>query len=92
VFSVEPPDAAQARHIVLSQFDRIKGVAPFEPLCEEVVDELAAVAPREIGVRLRVAVGRAAQRALDTGQMPASVRLDDVPGSPNVEHRRLGFL
>lgn len=92
VFHVEPPDATQARRIVCSQFDRIKGSAPFEPLCDEVVNELAAVAPREIGIRLRVAVGRAAQRALDTGHIPASVQLDDVPGSLKPGQRRLGFL
>lgn len=92
VFTIESPDSAQARNIVRSQFDRIRGAARFAPLAEAVVDELVELPPRQMGVRLQVAIGRAAQRAVSAGEDEACVLVQDLPGRPNGHVQRVGFL
>jgi ATP-dependent Lon protease len=91
-FNVWPPDRNQSRAIALRQFERVRGKARFAPLPEDVVDLLAANAPREIGVQLRVAVGRAAQRAINAGRRTAEVTAEDLRQTKTHQRRKVGFL
>lgn len=90
VFTIDRPDADDARNIVQARFAQLRGAAPFAPLDDATIDELAQLSPREIGVRLRIALGRAAIRSLDTGP-PAAVRVGDLGQRRKIE-RRVGFV
>lgn len=92
VFTVWAPDRSQSRAIVLRQFERLRGKARFVPLPEDVIDLLAVKAPREIGVVLRAAVGRAAQRAINAGSRTAEVTADDLRQTKVHQRRKVGFL
>lgn len=92
VFYIEPPDAAQARHIVTNLFDRIKGEANFAPLDDDVIDRVSTLAPREMRVQLRMAAGYAALRAVETRDSIATVLPDDLPPGQAAYERRVGFL
>lgn len=90
VFSIEAPDEEGMRRLIRTRFRQIRGVANFAPLADDVVDELRQFSAREIGQRLRVAMGRAALRAANDGQDQAQVCVADLGELPR-QRPPLGF-
>lgn len=76
----------------LKQFERVRGKARFAPLPEDIVDLMAAEAPRDIGVELRAAVGRAAHRAINAGRRTAEVMAEELRRTKVLHRRNFGFL